>query len=119
MLLMGQWATPVPVLASSRSSSSLKWMPWANHTSSPVQPRRCHILQRADALPLQHEVLLVLGLTQVGVQPDAVLPGQNGALPQQLRRHGEGGAGGQSHAGAWSRSEVSWYASMQRADCPS
>ena len=40
MLLMGQWATPVPVLASTRSSSSLKWMPWANHTSLPVQPKR-------------------------------------------------------------------------------
>ena len=39
MLLMGQWATPVPVRASSRSSSSLKWMPWAYHTSGPVQPR--------------------------------------------------------------------------------
>ena len=39
MLLMGQWATPVPVRASSRSSSSLKWMPWAYQTSLPVQPR--------------------------------------------------------------------------------
>ena len=39
MLLMGQWATPVPVRASSRSSSSLKWMPWAYHTSGPVHPR--------------------------------------------------------------------------------
>ena len=40
MLLMGQWATPVPVWASRRSSSSLKWMPWANQTSLPIQPRR-------------------------------------------------------------------------------
>ena len=40
MLLMGQWATPVPVCASRRSSSSLKWMPWANHTSLPIQPKR-------------------------------------------------------------------------------
>ena len=98
MLLMGQWATPVPVLASTRSSSSLKWMPWANHTSLPVQPKTLHVLQRADALPLEHEVLLVLGLTQVGVQPHAVLAGQNGALAQQLRRHGEGRAGSQSDA---------------------
>ena len=57
-----------------------------------------HVLQRADALPLEHEVLLVLGLTQVGVQPHAVLAGQNGALAQQLRRHGEGRAGSQSDA---------------------
>ena len=39
MLEMGQWATPVPVSARSRSSSSLKWMPWAYHTSLPSQPR--------------------------------------------------------------------------------
>ena len=38
MLEMGQWATPVPVAASAFSSSSLKWMPWAYHTSGPVQP---------------------------------------------------------------------------------
>ena len=36
MLLAGQWATPVPVWARSRSSSSLKWMPWAYQTSSPT-----------------------------------------------------------------------------------
>ena len=35
----GQWATPVPVSARRRSSSSLKWMPWANQTSSPSQPQ--------------------------------------------------------------------------------
>ena len=57
-----------------------------------------HIFQGADALTLQHEVFLVLGLAQVGVKPDVVLPGQKGALPQQLRRHGEGGAGRQRHA---------------------
>ena len=39
MLEIGQWATPVPVRESSRSSSSLKWMPWAYHTSGPVHPR--------------------------------------------------------------------------------
>jgi hypothetical protein len=27
------------VRANSRSSSPLKWMPWAYHTSLPVQPR--------------------------------------------------------------------------------
>ena len=44
-----------------------------------------HILQRTDALPLQHKVFLVLGLAQVRVEPYAVLTGQNSALPQQLR----------------------------------
>ena len=39
MLEMGQWATPVPVSARTRSSSSLKWMPWAYHTSGPTHPR--------------------------------------------------------------------------------
>ena len=39
MLDTGQWATPVPVWASSRSSWSLKWMPWAYHTSFPSQPQ--------------------------------------------------------------------------------
>ena len=45
----------------------------------------------------EHIVLFISGLTQVGVEPDTVLPGQDGALPQQLRGHGEGGAGGQGH----------------------
>ena len=39
MLEMGQWATPVPVSARRRSSSPLKWMPWAYQTSGPIQPR--------------------------------------------------------------------------------
>ena len=39
MLEMGQWATPVPVSARRRRSSSSKWMPWANHTSGPTQLR--------------------------------------------------------------------------------
>ena len=39
MLEMGQWATPVPVSARSFNSASLKWMPWAYHTSGPTQPR--------------------------------------------------------------------------------
>ena len=56
-----------------------------------------HILQRPDAEMLQGVALLVLRLAQVGVEPDAVLPGQNGALPQQLPADGEGGAGGQGH----------------------
>ena len=64
--------------------------------AQPAQPR--HVLQRADALPLQHEVLLILRLAQVGVEPHTVLPRQERALPQQLRRHGEGGAGSQSYA---------------------
>ena len=38
MFDMGQCATPVPVCARTRSSSSLKWMPCANHTSGPTQP---------------------------------------------------------------------------------
>ena len=64
-----------------------------------AQPAQAlHIGQGADALPGQHVVLLVPGLAQVGVEPDAVLPGQDGALAQQLRRHGEGGAGGQGQA---------------------
>ena len=57
-----------------------------------------HIGQGAAALTLQHEILLVLRLAQVGVQPHAVLTGEDGALPQQFRRHGEGGAGSQCHA---------------------
>ena len=40
MLDEGQWATPVWVRCSRASSSSLKWMPWAYHTSSPSQPSR-------------------------------------------------------------------------------
>ena len=40
MLEPGQWATPVPVSASRRISSSWKWMPWAYHTSGPTQPSR-------------------------------------------------------------------------------
>ena len=39
MLDIGQCATPVPVSASRFSSSSVKWIPWANHTSSPIHPR--------------------------------------------------------------------------------
>ena len=53
-----------------------------------------HIFQRTDTLALEHEVFLILGLTQVGVQAHAVLPGQNGAFTQQVSRDGEGGAGG-------------------------
>ena len=59
--------------------------------------QRCHVLQWPDAVVLQGVVLLVPRLTQVGVEPDAVLPGQDGALPQQLSADGEGGAGGQGH----------------------
>ena len=64
--------------------------------ADPAQAR--HVGQGADALTREHEIFLVLRLTQVGVEADVVLPRQNGALPQQLRRHGEGGAGGQRHA---------------------
>ena len=63
--------------------------------ADPAQP--LHVGQRADALPRQHEVLLVLGLTQVGVEPYTVLASQLGALAQQVGGHGEGGAGGQRH----------------------
>ena len=52
---------------------------------------------RGHVVMLQGVALLVLRLRQVGVQPHAVLPGQNRALPQQLAGHGEGGAGSQSH----------------------
>ena len=56
-----------------------------------------HIFQRTDTLALEHEVFLILGLTQVGVQAHAVLPGQNGTFAQQVGRDGEGGAGGQGY----------------------
>ena len=63
----------------------------------PGPAQRRHIFQRAHAVIFQRPALLVPGLAQVGVEPHAVLPGQNRALPQQLRADGEGGAGGQSH----------------------
>ena len=64
--------------------------------TDPAQTR--HVLQRTDALALEHEILLILGFAQVGVQTDAVLTGQDRALAQQLGGHGEGGAGGQRNA---------------------
>lgn len=63
--------------------------------ASPAQGR--HELQRPDAVVGQHVMLLVLGLAQVGMEPDTVLPGQDGTLPQQLRTDGERGTGGQGH----------------------
>ena len=56
-----------------------------------------HIGQGALAVLLQNIVLLVLCLAEMGVEPDAQAPGQQGGLTQQLRRDTEGGAGGQGH----------------------
>ena len=50
---------------------------------------RLHESQRAHALAFEHIVLLVFRLAQVGVQADMVLPREDGALPQKLRRDGE------------------------------
>ena len=64
---------------------------------------------------LQGVVLLVPRLTQVGVEPDAVLPGQDGALPQQspLTEKGEQGARATCRMDP---KDGSWYASMTRAE---
>ena len=65
-----------------------------------VLPHPPQFLQEGQGphpLPLQHVPLLIFGLAQVGVEADAVLPGQSGALPQQILADGEGGAGGQDH----------------------
>ena len=56
-----------------------------------------HVLQGADAETLQGVPLLVPRLAQVGVEPDAILPGQDGALPQEFGADGEGEHGGQHH----------------------
>ena len=58
-------------------------------------PQRGHILQWPDAVVLQCVTLLVLCLTEMGVEPDAVLTGQQSALPQKFSADGEGRAGGQ------------------------
>ena len=47
--------------------------------------------------PLQRIALLILRLAQMRVQPDAVLPGQDRALAQQLRRDRERRARRQGH----------------------
>ena len=41
----------------------------------PGPAQGCHEFQRTDTVVGQHVVLLVLRLAQVGVEPDAVLPG--------------------------------------------
>ena len=50
---------------------------------------RLHERQRAHPLAFEHIGFLVLCLTQVRVQADMVLPREDGALPQKLRRDGE------------------------------
>ena len=54
-----------------------------------------HVRQGPQSHFFQGVPLLVLGLAQVGVQAHAVLPRQDRALPQQVRRDGEGRAGRQ------------------------
>ncbi len=51
---------------------------------SPSQPERVQVLDRRAAEPLRAVLVLVGGLGQVGVQPDAPAPGQLGRLGQQL-----------------------------------
>ena len=59
----------------------------------PDPAERLHERQRAHALAREHVVFLVLRLAQVGVQADVVLPGEDRALPQQLRGDRERRAG--------------------------
>ena len=58
---------------------------------------RLHERQRAHAFALEHVVFFVLGLAQVRMQPDMVLPGENGALAQELGRNRKRRAGSQRH----------------------
>ena len=57
-----------------------------------------HILERTNALAREHEVFLILRLTQVGVQAHAVLAGKHGALAQKIGADRERGAGGKRNA---------------------
>ena len=61
--------------------------------ADPIQ--RLHVSHRAVAELLHAEDFLVLGLGQVGVQVDAVLARQHGALAHQVAGDAEGRAGGQ------------------------
>ena len=58
---------------------------------------RLHERQRAHAFALEHVVFFVPGLAQVRMQPDMVLPGENGALAQELGRNRKRRAGSQRH----------------------
>ena len=48
-----------------------------------------HIFQRTYAFPLEHIIFLILRLAKMGMETHPILPGHDGALPQQLRRDGE------------------------------
>jgi hypothetical protein len=64
-----------------------------------AQPaQRVDVLDGRAAEPLAAERLLVVGLRQVGVQPDALVPGQLGGLVEQVGGDRERRAGGDADA---------------------
>ena len=48
-----------------------------------------HERQRAHTLAFEHVVFLVLRFAQMRMEPDMILPCENGTLAQKLRRDGE------------------------------
>ena len=85
-LLDGQCATPVPVAANRATAASSRCTACAIQTSSPSQPSESTYSVGVAPNRSRQNVLLVVGLGEVGVQPDAVPPGQVGRLGHQLRR---------------------------------
>ena len=102
---MGQWATPVPVAANRATASSDRCTQSAATRPGPAipGPRRTG---GGAAERVQAELLLVLRLGHMGVQPDAGGAGQRGAVPHQLPGHRERRAGGDRDAGHRVRGRV-------------
>ena len=86
---VGQCATPVPV-ARETADGVVGQVHAVRHPDVRAEPAEIlGVLGRGAAELLPAERLLVVGLGEVGVQPDALLPGERRAVAHQLGGHGE------------------------------
>ena len=83
-LEVGQCATPVPVAPICCASPPFRWTQCASQTSSPSQPSSSTYSSGRTPKRSRQNVLLVVGLGEVGVQAHAARAGELGGLAHQL-----------------------------------